>query len=255
MNETTPSLDSSEVERYARHIILRDIGGPGQLKLKQARVLVVGAGGIGSPVLQYLAAAGIGTIGIVDDDKVTLSNLQRQIIHGTSDIEQLKVDSAEAGITQLNPHVNVVSYPLRLTQNNARDIISQYDIIVDGSDNFETRYLVADTCLVEKKPLITAALGQFDGSITTIKGYEKSAQGQLNPTFRCIFPERSDSLTVLPTCSTAGIIASLPGIIGSMAATEVIRELTGFGSDLIGRLILIDTYHMRFETIKYKRNT
>jgi len=163
-------LDAAEIERYARHIVLREVGGPGQAKLKRARVLVVGAGGLGAPVLLYLAAAGVGTLGVVDDDTVSLSNLQRQVIHGTLDVDTLKVDSAAAAIDRLNPHVAVTTHAERLTANNALEIVGQYDIVADGSDNFATRYLVADACYFARKPLVTAAVGTFDGTLTTIDG-------------------------------------------------------------------------------------
>jgi molybdopterin/thiamine biosynthesis adenylyltransferase len=172
-------LKGEELERYARHIVLREVGGPGQAKLKAARVLVVGAGGLGAPVLLYLAAAGVGTLGIVDDDVVSLSNLQRQVIFGTDDIGSRKVDGAEAAITRLNPHVAVEAHMMRLNVENALKLISQYDIIADGSDNFETRYLVSDACYRAKKPLVAAALGVFDGSLTTIRAHEKRKQAFL----------------------------------------------------------------------------
>ena len=163
------SLSSDEVARYARHLVLSDIGGPGQAKIRRARVLAIGAGGLGAPLLQYLAAAGVGTLGIVDDDDVDLSNLQRQVIHGTPDIGRPKVESAAEAITRLNPHVTVEGHRLRIDAGNARDLIAQYDIIADGSDNFETRYAVSDACFHARKPLVTAALGQFDGSLTVLR--------------------------------------------------------------------------------------
>ena len=157
------ALSPDEIDRYARHLVLRDVGGPGQQKLRSARVLVIGAGGLGAPLIQYLAAAGIGTIGLVDDDVVSLSNLQRQVIHGTPDVDRPKVESATEAVARLNPHVSVEPHPIRLTADNARDLIARYDIVADGSDNFETRYAVSDACFFEGKPLVTAALGQFDG--------------------------------------------------------------------------------------------
>ena len=192
-------LDKDELERYARHIVLREVGGPGQAKLKAARVLVIGAGGLGAPVLLYLAAAGVGTLGIVDDDTVSLSNLQRQVIHATPDIGLRKVDSAEAAIARLNPHVAVETHMTRLDAGNALDLISKYDIVADGSDNFATRYLVSDACYFAKKPLITAAVGTFDGSLTTLRAHEKRADGKPNPTYRCLFPEPPPAGTV-PAC-------------------------------------------------------
>jgi molybdopterin/thiamine biosynthesis adenylyltransferase len=243
-------LSGEEIERYARHIVLRDIGGPGQQKLKAARVFVVGAGGLGAPLLQYLAAAGVGTIGIVDDDTVSLSNLQRQIIHGTPDIGRPKLDSARDAITRLNPHVNIVAHPLRLSAANVRDLIRDYDVIADGSDNFDTRYAVSDACFHERKPLVTAAVGVFDGSLTTLRPFEKAADGRPNPTYRCLFPEAPPEGTV-PTCSEAGILGALTGVMGTMMAIEVIRQIVGFGEGLVGRMLLVDTFSMRFETMQY----
>jgi len=243
-------LSGDEIERYARHIVLRDIGGPGQQKLKAARVFVVGAGGLGAPLLQYLAAAGVGTIGIVDDDTVSLSNLQRQIIHGTPDIGRPKLDSARDAIGRLNPHVEIVAHPLRLMADNARQIIRDYDVIADGSDNFDTRYVVSDACFHERKPLVTAAVGVFDGSLTTLRPFETAADGKPNPTYRCLFPEAPPAGTV-PTCSEAGILGALTGIMGTMMAVEVIRQIVGFGEGLIGRMLLVDAFSMRFETMHY----
>ena len=182
-------LTANELERYARHIVLREVGGPGQTALKEASVLVIGAGGLGAPVLMYLAAAGVGTLGVVDDDIVSLSNLQRQIIHATPDIGRRKVDSAAEQIHALNPHVNFEAHATRLDAGNVMSLIGGYDLVLDGSDNFETRYLVSDACFLAGKPLITAALGQFDGSLTTIRAHEPSEQGEFNPTYRCLFPE------------------------------------------------------------------
>ena len=230
-------LDRSELERYARHIVLREVGGPGQAKLKAARVLVIGAGGLGAPVLLYLAAAGIGTIGIVDDDIVSLSNLQRQVIHATPDIGLRKVDSAEAAIERLNPHVKVETHMTRLEASNALDVISDYDI-------------VADACYFARKPLVTAAVGIFDGSLTTIRAHETRADGEPNPTYRCLFPEPPPAGTI-PACAEAGILGALPGLLGSMMALEVMREIIGFGEGLVGRLLMVDARSMRFETLSY----
>jgi adenylyltransferase/sulfurtransferase len=243
-------LTSDEIDRYARHLVLRDVGGPGQVKLKAARVLVIGAGGLGAPLIQYLAAAGIGTIGIVDDDVVSLSNLQRQVIHGTPDLDRSKVESAAEAIRRLNPHVTVEPYPRRLTVENARDLIGRYDIVADGSDNFETRYAVSDACFFEKKPLVTAALGQFDGSLTTIRAHEADPHGRPNPTYRCLFPS-PPPLGTIPTCAEAGVLGALAGVMGSLMAMEVIREIVGFGESLVGRLLMVDARAMRFDTVHY----
>jgi adenylyltransferase/sulfurtransferase len=243
-------LSAEELERYARHIVLPDVGGPGQAALRRARVLVVGAGGLGAPVLLYLAAAGVGTLGVVDDDAVALSNLQRQVIHGTPDIGMPKVDSATALIHRLNPHVAVEQHRVRLTAPNALALIERYDLVADGSDNFATRYLVADACYFAGKPLVTAALGPFDGTLTTIRAHERGADGTPNPTYRCLFPEPPPPGTV-PACAEAGILGALAGVIGSMAALEVIREIVRFGEGLVGRLIMVDARAMRFETLHY----
>jgi molybdopterin/thiamine biosynthesis adenylyltransferase len=246
----TSALSADELERYARHIVLREVGGPGQAALRRARVLVVGAGGLGAPVLLYLAAAGVGTLGVVDDDIVALSNLQRQVIHATPDIGAPKVDTAAAAIRKLNPHVAVEPLNARLTAKNAFDLIGGYDIVADGSDNFATRYLVADACHFAKKPLVTAALGTFDGTLTTIRSYEQTATGKPNPTYRCLFPEPPPPGTV-PACAEAGVLGALAGVIGSMMALEIIREIVGFGESLVGRLVMIDARAMRFETLRY----
>ncbi|HMA55930.1 MAG TPA: molybdopterin-synthase adenylyltransferase MoeB [Pseudolabrys sp.] len=243
-------LDAKELERYARHIVLREVGGPGQAKLKAARVLVVGAGGLGAPVLLYLAAAGVGTLGVVDDDNVSLSNLQRQVIFATNDIGKPKVECAANAVTGLNPHVSVKTHQVRLTGANALELMAAYDIVADGSDNFATRYLVSDACYFAKKPLVTAAVSTFDGSLTSIRAHEKSADGSPNPTYRCLFPEPPPVGTV-PACAEAGILGALPGVLGSLMALEVIREIVGFGEGLVGRLLMIDARSMRFETLSY----
>jgi molybdopterin-synthase adenylyltransferase len=243
-------LSDEELERYARHIVLREVGGPGQAALGRARVLVIGAGGLGAPVLLYLAAAGVGTLGVVDDDVVTLSNLQRQVIHATPDIGVPKVGSAAATIHRLNPHVAVESHGLRLTAHNALDLIGRYDIVADGSDNFATRYLVSDACYFAKKPLVTAALGAFDATLTTIRAHERNAEDKPNPTYRCLFPEPPPPGTV-PACAEAGVLGALAGVIGSLMALEIIREIVSFGDNLVGRLLMIDARAMRFETLRY----
>jgi molybdopterin-synthase adenylyltransferase len=243
-------LSAEELERYARHIVLQEVGGPGQAALKAARVLVIGAGGLGAPALMYLAAAGVGTLGIVDDDKVSLSNLQRQIIHATPDIGVSKVESAAAEIARLNPHVKVVRHAARITAANALGLIGDYDLVLDGSDNFATRYLVSDACYLARKPLVTAALGRFDGTLTTIRAHEKGADGASNPTYRCLFPEPPPPGTV-PACAEAGILGALAGVLGSLAALEVLREIVGFGEGLVGRVLMVDALAMRVATLSY----
>ncbi|OQW55187.1 MAG: adenylyltransferase [Proteobacteria bacterium SG_bin9] len=246
-------LNAAELERYARHIVMRDVGGQGQAALKKARVLVVGAGGLGAPALMYLAAAGVGTLGVADDDTVSLSNLQRQVIHTTDDVGKPKVESAGTAIAALNPHVAFRAHPVRITAANVMQLIGEYDVVLDGSDNFTTRYLVSDACFLAKRPLITAALGVFDGSLTTIRAHETNAAGEKNPTYRCLFPEAPPPGTV-PSCEEVGILGALAGVLGSMAALEAIREIVGFGEGLVGRLLMIDARAMRFETLRYMRD-
>jgi adenylyltransferase/sulfurtransferase len=243
-------LTSDELERYARHIVLREVGGPGQAALKRARVLVVGAGGLGAPVLLYLAAAGVGTLAVVDDDTVALSNLQRQVIHGTPDIGHPKTDSAAAAIRRLNPHVAVTTHAERLTAANALDLVGAADIVADGSDNFATRYLVADACYFAKRTLVTGAVGTFDATLTTIRAHERGSDGRPNPTYRCLFPEPPPAGTI-PACAEAGILGALTGVLGSLMALETIREIVGFGEGLVGRLLMVDARALRFETLKY----
>jgi adenylyltransferase/sulfurtransferase len=226
------------------------VGGPGQQRLKAARVLVIGAGGIGSPALLYLAAAGVGVLGVVDNDAVSLSNLQRQVIHATPDLGRPKTESAAEAIARLNPHVKVEARATRLDANNAMALVSAYDVVLDGSDNFATRYLVSDVCYLAKRPLVTAALGTFDATLTTIRAHEMAADGKPNPTYRCLFPEAPPAGTV-PACAEAGILGALAGVAGSLAALEVIRLIVGFGEGLVGRLLMIDARGMRFETLNY----
>ncbi|MEY9782936.1 molybdopterin-synthase adenylyltransferase MoeB [Sinorhizobium fredii] len=249
---TAAALDSSEIARYARHIVLPEIGGAGQQKLKAARVLVIGAGGLGAPVLQYLAAAGVGRIGIVDDDVVSLSNLQRQVIHATSDIGRSKVESAAAAIANLNPHVAVAPHAQRLAAENAEAILRQYDLVVDGSDNFETRYLAADAAEAARIPLVTGAVGRFDGSVTVLKPYETDADGHPNPSYRDLFPTPPPPGAV-PACAEAGVVGALTGVIGTLQAMETIKLIAGIGEPLVGRLLLYDGLAAAFNTIRYRR--
>jgi adenylyltransferase/sulfurtransferase len=243
-------LGPEEIERYARHLVLREVGGPGQAALKQARVLVVGAGGLGAPLLLYLAAAGVGVIGVIDDDRVALSNLQRQVIFGTPDLGRPKVEGAAETIARLNPHVRVEPIAQRLDAGNALGLIGRYDIVADGSDNFATRYLVSDACYFAKRPLVTATLGTFDATLTTIRAHESGPDGVPNPTYRCLFPEAPPP-GMVPACAEAGILGALPGIVGSMMALELIREIVGFGEGLVRRYLMIDLRDLRFEPISY----
>jgi molybdopterin/thiamine biosynthesis adenylyltransferase len=245
-------LNSEEIQRYARHIILPEIGGAGQQALKAARVLVIGAGGLGAPVLQYLAAAGIGTLGIIDDDTVSLSNLQRQVIHGTPDIGRPKADSAAKFIARINPHVVVIQHGVRLDASNAETLLSGYDIVVDGSDNFDTRYLAADMAERLQITLVTGAVGRFDGSLTVLQPWKSASDGRQNPSYRDLFPAPPPP-GVVPSCAEAGIIGALTGVIGTLQAMEVIKLVTGAGEPLIGRLLMYDALTARFETIRYGR--
>ncbi|KFC72919.1 Pantetheine-phosphate adenylyltransferase [Bosea sp. LC85] len=244
------SLHGDEIERYARHLVLPEIGGPGQAKLKSTSVLVIGAGGLGAPLIQYLAAAGVGMIGIVDADHVSLSNLQRQTIFSSADLGANKAVAAAGFIKRLNPHVAVEEHVTRIDSHNARAMVAFYDVVADGTDNFETRYAVADACFHEKKPLVTAALGRFDGSLTTLRPHEKRPDGRPNPTYRCLFPNPPPPGTVAP-CAEAGVLGALAGVMGSLMALEVIRAITGFGEPLVGKLLLVDAMTMRFDTMRY----
>ncbi|MFM9849105.1 MAG: HesA/MoeB/ThiF family protein [Hyphomicrobiaceae bacterium] len=242
-------LTPSEIERYKRHLVLRDVGGQGQQKLKAARVLVIGAGGLGSPVILYLAAAGIGTLGIIDDDRVSLSNLQRQIVHDTAHVGLAKVESAKETVARINPHVAVRPHEARLTAANALEILSEYDLVVDGSDNFATRYLVSDACYLAKKPLVFGAVGPFDGYVTTFKPHETAPDGKPRPTYRCLFPEAPPPGTVA-NCAEVGVLGAVVGVIGTLQATEVLKELLGIGETLAGRLMIYDALGQRFEQVK-----
>ncbi len=243
-------LSPEEVERYARHIVLREIGGPGQARLKRARVLVVGAGGLGGPVLQYLAAAGVGTLGIVDDDIVSLSNLQRQVLFGTADLGAPKAAVAASALGRLNPHVAIETHAARVTTANAAPFARDYDLVVDGSDNWATRYAVSDGCFRAGRPLVTGSVGTFDGAVTTLRPHEPGADGRPNPTYRCLFPVPPPEGSV-PACAEAGVLGALTGIVGAIMAMEAIRELVVFGEGLVGRLLMIDARALRFETVRY----
>lgn len=248
----TDPLSPEEIDRYRRHIVLAEIGGAGQQKLKQANVLIIGAGGLGAPVIQYLAAAGIGHIGVIDDDTVSLSNLQRQVIHDTAGIGMAKTGSAETAVYRLNPHVRFSGIAERLTVENAARLLAGYDILVDGSDNFDTRYASADAAETARIPLVTGAVGRFDGSVTVLKPYETTPDGSLNPGYRDLFPSAPPP-GVVPACAEAGIVGALTGVIGTLMAMEVIKLITGAGEPLVGRLMLYDGLAARFETLKYRR--
>lgn len=249
---TEEPLGPDEIERYRRHIVLAEIGGAGQQKLKNAAVLVIGAGGLGAPVLQYLAAAGVGHIGIVDDDTVSLSNLQRQVIHGTDDIGRSKIGSAASAIAAINPHVRVTGFDTRFTLEAAPGLLAGFDLLIDGSDNFETRYAAADAAEAARLPLVTGAVGRFDGSLTVLKPWETDAEGRQNPGYRDLFPAAPPP-GVVPSCAEAGIVGALTGVVGTLMAMEAIKLVTGAGEPLVGRLMLYDGLAARFEVMRYRR--
>jgi adenylyltransferase/sulfurtransferase len=234
-----------EIRRYSRHILLREVGGTGQAKLKAARVLVVGAGGLGSPLVLYLAAAGVGTIGIIDDDAVELSNLQRQIAHNTSSIGTPKASSAAAAAHAINPGVTIEPHATRLTAANAIELISRYDIVCDGTDNFPTRFLVADACVLARRTLVSAAVLRFDGQLSVFKPHEGG------PCYRCLYPEPPPE-GVVPTCSEAGVLGAVTGVMGTLQATEVLKEIMGIGDSLSGKLLVWDALATRFRTVKLR---
>jgi molybdopterin-synthase adenylyltransferase len=242
-------LTDSQFERYARHLILDEVGEDGQLRLLQSRVLVVGAGGLGAPLLLYLAAAGVGTLGVIDDDVVELSNLQRQVIHVTERLGLPKVESAAAMLQEINPDVRVIQHRTRLTADNAMAIIADYDLVADGSDNFTTRFLLNDACFLSRKPLVSAALLRFDAQMSTYKAY----LGEPHPCYRCLFPERPPE-DLIPRCEQAGILGALAGAVGSLQATEVLKELLGIGDSLSGHLLIYDALAATFRKIKVKRD-
>ncbi len=241
------AFSDDDLDRYARHIMLREIGGPGQARLRKAKVLSIGAGGLGAPVLMYLAAAGVGTLGVVDDDMVDLSNLQRQVIHATGAIGTAKTASAAETIAGINPGVDVVRHSLRLTEENADEIIGGYDLVCDGSDNFDTRYLVNRACARASVPLVAGAIGQWDGQLSV---YDPGKGG---PCYACVFPERpADGLA--PSCAEAGVVGALPGVIGSLMAMEVIKYLCGAGEILVGRLLVYDALAAETRTLTVRRD-
>jgi adenylyltransferase/sulfurtransferase len=239
-------LSHPELLRYSRHLLLPEVGVAGQERLGAARVLLIGAGGLGSPAALYLAAAGVGTIGLVDFDVVDVTNLQRQILHGTAAVGQSKLDSATARIRDLNPHVRVVPHAVRLASGNAREIIAQYDVVVDGSDNFPTRYLVNDACVLERKPLVYGSIFRFDGQASVFD----AARG---PCYRCLYPEPPPP-GLVPSCAEGGVLGVLPGIIGSIQALEAIKLVLGIGEPLVGRLVLVDALRFRIRELALRKD-
>lgn len=238
------SFSETDLERYARHIVLREVGGTGQAKLRAARVLVVGAGGLGCPVILYLAAAGIGTIGIVDFDAVSLSNLQRQIAYRTADIGRLKTDSARDAANAINPHVTIEPYSRRLDATNALSLISRFDVVADGSDNFATRFLIADACHLAGKTLVSAAVTEFSGQLATFK-----PEGR--PCYRCFISEAPPAGTTRP-CTEAGVLGAAAGVMGTLQALEILKEITGAGQSMAGRLLIYEALDTRFRTVTLK---
>lgn len=243
------TLTPEESQRYKRHLVLRELGGQGQQKLKAARVLVIGAGGLGSPVLLYLAAAGVGTLGVIDDDVVSIDNLQRQVLHATADAGRPKVESAADAIARLNPLVKVETYRTRIDASNALDIIARYDMVADGSDNFATRYLVSDACYLMKKTLVYAALGPLDGYVSVFKPHETQPDGTPYPSLRCIFPEAPPA-GLVANCSEVGVLGPVAGVVGTLQATEVVKEIASIGESLAGKLLIYDAQASRFDTVQ-----
>ncbi len=237
-----------EIQRYSRHILLAEVGGTGQAKLRAARVLIVGAGGLGSPLALYLAAAGIGTIGLVDDDVVELSNLQRQIAHTTADLGRPKIASAEAAMRAINPEVTVKTHPVRIGPGNARALVEAYDIVCDGSDNFPTRYAVSDACVAARRTLVSAAVLRFDGQLSVFKPH-----AGLFPCYRCLYPE-APSGEAAPSCAEAGVLGAVTGVMGTLQAMEVLKEILGVGKTLAGRLLTWDALESSFHTIRIPRD-
>ncbi len=244
--DTLPELTTDDLSRYSRHLILPEVGMDGQRRLKAARVLCVGTGGLGSPLALYLAAAGIGTLGLVDFDVVDASNLQRQIIHSTKDIGRKKLDSAEEKLVALNPALNVVKHDTMLSSANALDIIKDYDIVADGTDNFPTRYLVNDACVLLGKPNVYGSIFRFEGQ-ASVFATEKG------PCYRCLYPEPPPP-GLVPSCAEGGVLGILPGLVGVIQATEAIKLILGKGESLIGRLLLVDALNMRFRELKLRKN-
>lgn len=240
------SFSEDDIQRYSRHIILQEVGGTGQQKLRDSKVLVVGAGGLGSPSAFYLAAAGVGTIGIIDDDVVELSNLQRQILHRTEDVGVHKAESAARALKALNPGVDVKPLKFRLDETNVMDLVSQYDVVVDGVDNFPARYLVNDACVLTGTPLVDAGILRWDGLCLTVKPGE-------GPCYRCIFPEPPPA-GMVPSCQEAGVIGAIAGVMGTIQATEVIKVLLGIGETLTGRILLYDALGGQFREMKAQRD-
>ena len=245
------NLDFSddEIRRYSRHILLQDVGGTGQAKLRDASVLIVGAGGLGSPLVLYLAAAGVGRIGLVDDDEVDISNLQRQIAHTTAGIGRPKVDTAADAALAINPTIRIDRHRFRLDRDNILDLFAQYDIICDGTDNFPTRFLISDACVLARKTLVSAAVLRFEGQLAVFKPQIATEDGSHYPCYRCLYPEPPPP-GMVPTCSEAGVLGAVTGVMGTLQATEVLKEILGIGETMAGRLLIWDALATRFRTVR-----
>ena len=244
--EKIASLSNQEILRYSRHLIMPEVGMEGQLKLKQARVLCIGAGGLGSPLALYLGAAGVGTLGIVDFDVVDFTNLQRQVIHGTSDVGRKKLDSAADTLREINPNIEIRKFETRLTSANALELFREFDIVADGTDNFPTRYLVNDACVLTGKPNVYGSIFRFEGQASVFATRE-------GPCYRCLYPEPPPP-GLVPSCAEGGVLGILPGLVGVIQATETIKLILGSGEPLIGRLLLVDALSMRFRELKLRKN-
>jgi adenylyltransferase/sulfurtransferase len=237
----------AQIQRYSRHMILKEVGGKGQRKIAESRVLVIGAGGLGSPAALYLAAAGVGTLGIVDADVVDLSNLHRQVLHTTAAVDTPKVESARAYLSAMNPDVKIVPHQIRVTSENARELVRNYDVILDGSDNFPTRFLMNDACFFERKPLVSASIFRFDGQITVLKPHAG------HPCYRCLYPEPPPA-GLVPSCQEAGVLGVLAGTVGVLQATEALKEILGIGRPLYDRLLTYDALEMSFRELKTRKD-
>jgi len=245
------TLSDEELERYARHLVLREVGGAGQAKIRAAKVLLIGAGGLGSPAALYLAAAGVGTLGLVDDDTVSLSNLQRQILYRASDVGRAKVEAGAEALKALNHGVRIEPHALRLTAANAMELIGRYDIVADGSDNFATRFLVNDACFFAKKVLVSAAVTEFDGQLATYKAFDRSGghDGKAWPCYRCLFAGPPPAGTA-PNCSETGVLGAAAGVMGALQALEVLKEIAGIGEGLAGKLLIYEALAARFRSVR-----
>ncbi|MDX1582651.1 MAG: molybdopterin-synthase adenylyltransferase MoeB [Thermoanaerobaculia bacterium] len=242
-----PNFSREELLRYSRHFVMPEVGAEGQKRLKDGKVLCVGAGGLGSPAATYLAAAGVGTIGIVDHDEVDLTNLHRQILHGTSDVGRRKIESARRRLEEVNDQIDIRTHGVRLESSNAMEILGKYDVIIDGSDNFATRYLVSDACVMLGKPDVYGSIFRFDGQATVFSSEDA-------PCYRCLYPDPPEP-GAIPSCEQAGVLGILPGLVGTIQATEAVKILLGVGETLAGRLLVIDALRMDFRSVKLRKNT